>query len=271
MTASTSIIDPRVRPARARPSRAVRALLRKDATEWLRGRRAWVVLALVSVFMILSSANSWIVSLIIESLPPGADPPEAPVSMAPLDNLLAGLGTQIFVFAAIFAVASLLVRERESGTLAWVASKPVSRRSIWLSKWISASAILVVVAVIVPTVADAAAVTVLYGVPDPAPVLAIVVGAAAAVTFYAALGLAVSTFLPGQVPVVATGFLVFAVVPMLAGVVSAVMPFLPTSIFEWSIGLAMGADVGWVTPVAWLAWTAGLVALGTSRIQRIEL
>ena len=271
MTASTTTID-RTRPARSvRPSRAVRALLRKDATEWLRGRRAWVVLALVSVFMILSSANSWIVNLIIESLPADADPPDAPASMAALDNLLAGLGTQIFVFAAIFAVASLLVRERESGTLAWVASKPVSRRSIWLSKWISASAILVLVAVVVPTALDAAAVTVLYGVPDPAPVVVIVLGAAAAVTFYAALGLAVSTFLPGQVPVVATGFLVFAVVPMLAGVVSAVMPFLPTSIFEWSIGLAMGADVGWVTPVAWLGWTAGLVALGTARIQRIEL
>jgi ABC-2 type transport system permease protein len=271
MTASTTTFEPVTRARAARPSRAFRALLRKDATEWLRGRRAWVVLALVSIFMILTSANSWIVSRIIDSLPPDVQAPAAPASMAPLDNLFAGLGTQIFVFAAIFAVASLLVRERESGTLAWVASKPVSRRSIWLSKWISASIILVIVAVIVPTALDAVAVTVLYGVPDLAPVLAIVLGAAAAVTFYAALGLAVSTFLPGQVPVVATGFLVFALVPMLAGLVSAVMPFLPTSILDWSVGLAMGTDVGWVTPVAWVAWTAGLVVLGTSRIQRIEL
>ena len=271
MTASTTTLDPVARSKPAGRSRAIRALLRKDATEWLRGRRAWVVLALVSIFMILSSANSWIVNLIIESLPPDVQAPTAPASMAPLDNLFAGLGSQIFVFAAIFAVASLLVRERESGTLAWIASKPVSRRSIWLSKWISASVILVIVAVIVPTALDVAAVTVLYGVPDLAPVLAVVLGAAAAVIFYAALGLAVSTFLPGQVPVVATGFLVFAIVPMLAGLVSAVMPYLPTSIFEWSIGLAMGADVGWVTPVAWVAWTTGLVVLGTSRIQRLEL
>ena len=50
--------------------------------------------------------------------------------------------SQIFVVAAIFAVASLIVHERDTGTLAWVASKPVSRGSIWLSKWISSTAIL---------------------------------------------------------------------------------------------------------------------------------
>jgi hypothetical protein len=84
----------------------------------------------------------------------------------PLDNLLAAVSSQIFVVAAIFAVASLLVRERESGTLAWVASKPVSRTSIWLAKWVSASGILAVVAVIVPLALTVVAITGLYGTPD---------------------------------------------------------------------------------------------------------
>jgi hypothetical protein len=123
----------------------------------------------------------------------------------------------------------------------------------------------------VPTLLDVVAVVVLYGLPDPLPVLTIVAGGAAAVVFYATLGLAVSTILPGQVPVVATGVLVFAGVPMFAGLVPSVMPFLPTSILEWTVGLAMGAEVGWITPVAWLVGVAALVALGTSRMDRIEL
>lgn len=271
MTASSTTIDPVVRTAPGRPSRAFRALLRKDATEWLRGKRAWVVLALVSMFTVLSAANSWIVARITESLPPGAEGPDAPVSMVPLDNLFVALGSQIFVFASILAVASLLVRERESGTLAWVASKPVARHSIWLSKWVSASAMLVLVALIVPTVLTAATVVVLYGVPDPLPVIAIVLGGAAAVVFYATLGLAVSTVLPGQVPVVVAGILVFAGAPVVAGLVPAVVPFLPTSILEWAGGVAVGADVGWVTPVAWLVGVLALVVLGTRRMERIEL
>ena len=38
-----------------------RALLRKDVSDWIRGKRAWVVLAISAPFMILSAANSWIV------------------------------------------------------------------------------------------------------------------------------------------------------------------------------------------------------------------
>ena len=104
----------------------LRPLLRKDITEWMRGRRAAVVFALSTAFMVLTAANAWIVARITEGLPSDVEPP-APGSLVPLDNLLAAIGSQIFVFAAIFAVASVLVRERESGTLAWVASKPVSR------------------------------------------------------------------------------------------------------------------------------------------------
>ena len=38
---------------------------------------------------------------------------------------------QLLNSAAIFAVGSLVVAERQAGTLAWVASKPVSRSAAW--------------------------------------------------------------------------------------------------------------------------------------------
>lgn len=248
------------------------ALVRKDTTEWLRGRRAWIVLVITATFMVLSAANSWINAQIIKALPPGVDAPDVPVSMAPFDNLLAAVGTQIFVLAAIFAVASLIIRERESGTLAWVASKPVSRSSIWLAKWLSSTAILAVAAVVVPFVVTSIVVATLYGMPSVGAIAIVAIGATATVAFYAALGLAAGTAMPGQPAIVATGFGVFALLPVLASLVPLpIEPFLPTSILGWSVGLASGADVGVVTPVAWAIGTALLVGFATRRMNRIEL
>ena len=108
----------------------LRPLLRKDRTEWMRGRRAWIVAVLVTPFMVLTAANGAITTYVRTAFP---DPQLAGVPMPSLDpatNLLGSLASQIFVIAAIFAVASLIVHERESGTLAWVSSKPVSRGSI---------------------------------------------------------------------------------------------------------------------------------------------
>ncbi len=58
---------------------------------------------------------------------PGTGRPRS--SAQPLDNLLFAIGTQFIVLAAIFNSMSLLIAERDSGTLAWTISKPVSRTS----------------------------------------------------------------------------------------------------------------------------------------------
>jgi ABC-2 type transport system permease protein len=252
-------------------SRGLGTLIRKDVTEWRRGRRAWVVAIVVTLVMVLTAANSWINAQIIARLPAGVDGPDAPLSMAPLDNFMAGVAVQIFILAAIFAIASLLVRERETGTLAWIATKPVSRDTIFVSKFISSSAILAVVAVIVPVVATAATVAALYGAPDPAPIAIVTIGAIATVVFYAAFGLAASTFLPGQVAVVAVGFAMFILGPIVGGLFQPLEVILPTAILGWSAGLATGAPVGWLTPVAWAVGTSALIALGVWRLRNVEL
>ena len=271
-------MNPTVHPSSAsvvgsRPAvfRGLGTLVRKDVTEWRRGRRAWVVAIVVSVVMVLTAANSWISARIIERLPAGADGPDAPLSMAPLDNFLAAIAAQVFILAAIFAVASVLVRERETGTLAWVATKPVSRDAIVLSKWISSSAILAVVAVILPAVVTAAVVTVLYGPVDPVAVSALTIGALAVVAFFTAVGVAAATLVPGQVGVVAIGFAVFVLGPVVSGLSEPLGAVVPTSILGWFAGLASGAPVGWITPVAWAIATGALVALGVRRLRGAEL
>jgi ABC-type transport system involved in multi-copper enzyme maturation permease subunit len=159
-----------------------------------------------------------------------------------------------------------------SGTLAWVASKPVSRGSIWLSKWFSATVMLAITAAIVPLVLTVAAVTVMYGAPDPVAVVVLAIGMTATVAFYAALGLAAGTVLPGQPAIAAVGFMVFALVPILVSLIPLpVGPFLPTSILQWSMATAAGQSVGLVTPLAWAIGTALVVAFALRRMSRMEL
>ena len=167
---------------------------------------------------------------------------------------------------------SLLVRERDTGTLAWVASKPVSRTSILVSKWLSASPVLWVAAGIVPLVLTSAMVTVLYGMPPIGAVIVTAVGLGGAIALFVAVALTASTFVASQ-PAVAG--ITFAAV-FLPSIVNAVVPFdlapfEPTSILPWAMGLATGASVGIVTPIAWLLGIAGIGCIASRRIATLEL
>jgi ABC-type transport system involved in multi-copper enzyme maturation permease subunit len=247
------------------------ALLRKDVTEWIRGRRAWVIAIVTTAFMVLTAANGWITNQIAANVPDGVQAPEVG-SLVPLDNLFAAVGAQVWVIAAIFAVGSLIAAERQSGTLSWVASKPVTRSAIWASKWLSSTGMLAASAVIVPMTATVALVVALYGVPSPAAVLGLAVGMIAVVAFFAAFGLAAATILPGQPAVIAAGFAAFAVVPMLTALLPFdVSPFLPTSILTWVPMLLTGEPVSVVTPVAWAVATAGIAGLALNRMAHMEL
>ena len=267
MTAMT--IPGAIAPSAAGRFAGLRPLLRKDTTEWLRGRRAWIVLAASAVLMVLTAANGWINATIAAAVPEAAQ--NARFSLAPADNLAAAVGAQIFLLATIFAVASLIVGERQAGTLAWVASKPVSRNAIWTSKWVASSAILVVTAAIVPLVVTVAVVTVLYGVPPIGLVVGMAAGMVGLVVLFAAVGLAAGTVMPGQAAITAAGFVVLALAPILTGIVPALAPFLPTSFLDWTTGVATGAPLTLVTPFTWVLATGALVAASLRGMSRMEL
>ena len=248
------------------------ALLRKDITEWMRGRRGWVVVLVSIAFMTLTAANSWIVSRLATLVPSDAGEALAVVGLDPLQNLLAAVGAQVFVLATILAVGSLVVAERQAGTLAWVASKPVSRRSIWLSKWISATGMIALTAVAIPLALTVALVVALYGPVDPVVVAALAIGMVAIVTFFAAVGILAGTVLTSQVGVVGVGFGVFALLPIVGALLPAeAAAILPTSMLTWAAGIASGMPATWTTPVAFAVTVAVIVAVGLRRIDRIEL
>ena len=245
-----------------------RPLFRKDIAEWGSGKRAWIVLGVTAVFMALGAANAainaWVIKNVPEAAQAGAD---KLISLAPLDNVLTAVAAQIFILAAIFAAMSLLVVERDRGTLSWIASKPVSRTSIWVSKWASATAVLIVIAAVVPMIVTTVVAAVLYGPPPVAAIVVVTIGMAAAIALFVAVTLAASTFVASQPAAAAIGFAVFLAPAILLGILpAAVAPFFPTSIVNWSVGLATGDSVGVITPIA---WAVSLVVLGVVSARRM--
>ena len=255
----------------ARPMAGFGPLFRKELQEWRHGARVWVILAVITLFMTLSAANAAITAWIIANAPAGSETGE-PLSLVPMDNILAAVSSQIFVMGAIFAAMSLLVGERERGTLSWVASKPVSRGAMWGSKWLAATAILGIVAGLLPLLLTFAVATALYGMPAAGATIVIAVGVVAAITFIVAVVLATSTVVSSQPAVAAIGFAVVFLPQILVSFLPAVAgQFLPTAILPWAIGRALGADVGFITPIAFAVSMAAVVAFATWRIDKLEL
>jgi hypothetical protein len=93
-----------------------------------------------------------------------------------------------------------------------------------------------------------------------------------AVAAYVAVGIAAATVVTGQAAVAAIAMAVFFLPSIFAAILPVdIMPFLPTSILAWSIGLAMGAPVGVVTPVAWAVGMTLIVAFAVWRLERTEI
>jgi ABC-type transport system involved in multi-copper enzyme maturation permease subunit len=241
-------------------------LLRKELTEWRRGRRTWIVLLISAAFMILTAVNAWLQSALPDEATEGAP---APV-LDPFMNLIAGVSSQIFVVAAIFAVMAIITAERESGTLAWTASKPVSRSAIWLSKFVASSAVLWVVAAIIPLTATVALVLALYGSLSVIPVVILAIGMGMAISLYVAVALAASTVVTSQAAVAAIA-IGFMFLPQFLGLIVLNMELLPQSVLQWSMLTAAGEAASLVTVVSWGVTIAALVAFSVRRMERMEL
>jgi ABC-2 type transport system permease protein len=191
--------------------------------------------------------------------------------MQPLDNVLSAIGTQFIVLAVIFATMSLLIAERDSGTLAWTISKPVSRASVLVSKWLTATLALWVAAVVIPLALTTAIVTVLYGLPDLATMFVLGVTLITVPAFFVAVALAAATFVPSQAAVGAIGMAVLAAPLIVGGVLPALAPFFPGAIFDWAVSISTGGPASPVTPIAWVVSLAVLFALARRRLDAMDL
>ena len=242
------------------------ALLRKEVTEWRRARRTWVVSLASALFLTLGAMGAWLISVLPADMTEGEPLP----SVDPLLNLIGPVTTHVFVIIAIFAAMALISSERDNGTLAWTASKPVSRSAIWLAKLASASGVLWLVVGILPLAASVALVVVLYGAVPPMTVVAMAIGMGMVIALYVAISLAASTIVTSQAAVAGITLTVISVAPML----SQLLPdptVLPTSILDWSINLGVGEPVSVIPVITWALTMAALATFSLRRMERMEL
>lgn len=242
-------------------------LFRKELTEWRRGRRWWIALLVATGFMTLTALNAWLQANI---LPADGSAGVADPITDPFTNLVTAISGQIFVFIAIFTVMNLIVGEREGGTLAWTASKPVSRSAIWLAKLGVSTGVLWLVAGLVPLAATVVLVLVLYGSFSLVPLAVIAVGMGMAIAIYVAVALAASTVVSSQAAVAAIAIGVMFL-PQILGLLIPNPEWLPTMILQWSFAVATGEPAGFITPISWGVTMVALAAFGTRRMERLEL
>ena len=240
-------------------------LARKELTEWRRGRRTWVVLIVCTLFMALTALNAWLQV----NLPAEAGVPPEDALLDPTTAILGAVSGQIFLVAAVFAVMNMIVGERESGTLAWTVSKPVSRSAIWLAKFTVSTLVLWVVAGLIPLAATVALVFALYGPTTVVLVAAMAVGILLAIALFVAVTLAASTVVPSQAAAAAIGLAVMFVPQLLGIVVPAQL--LPTSILQWTLLAGVGEPAGFATPIAWGVAMLALISFSLRQMERLEL
>jgi ABC-type transport system involved in multi-copper enzyme maturation permease subunit len=238
--------------AEKRPLQGFWPFFWKELSEWWKGRgaitTAIVLSALGTLGTLATQIDAW-----AGGIPTAAE-------LDPTRNVLGAQFQQWIVFAAIFASIGMLIKERDSGTLAWTLSKPVSRSALLLAKWLAGTLMLTVFGLAVPLAWSVAVATVTYGSMPDLGVVATMGGWMIAIpAFVVALNLALATRVQSQAAIAAIGFGV-ALAPYLASSFLPVVAELwPTSMAQMATLVAAGNAPN---PPTIASWAVTLVVVG---------
>jgi ABC-2 type transport system permease protein len=239
--------------------------VRKEVSEWWQRRAILATFGAITVLGIIGT----LATRIDESL--GGLAPAA-AQLDPTMNVLGALFDQWILFAAIFASIGLLIQERTTGTLAWTLSKPISRTSLLLAKWLVAVVMLAVFGLVLPLAVSVGVATWAYGsAPDLARVATLGGVLIALPAFFVAFNLALSTRLNSQAGVAAIALGV-AMAPLLFGGFLPVLAELwPTSMTSVAQSMAAGEAPHLPTMISWAVVVIGLGIAGLVIFQREDM
>ena len=270
MTAQSATIEPAVRSAAPRALfLGFGTVLRKELTEWQRGKATVIIAAIATATAIFTTLIPFVVRASGESAAQGAPP----LSMDSTVNVLLGWkGGQTIAVIAILATMALLSAERDRGTLAWNLTNPVSPTSIIAAKFIAAVLVLGIAAVILPLAVSVGVATIAYGaVPDLAVVGRFGVLFLALPVFYAALTVALGSFVKSTAGVAGIAFAVMFVPAILGGLVPFINDISPTQIGVWALATATGEPASSLTLAGWAVSMVALMVGAKLVFDRQEL
>lgn len=238
--------------ATTRPLQGFWPFFRKELSEWWKGRGALTTAVVLSALGTLGTLSTRIDEL-AGGIPTSAE-------LDPTRNIIGAQFQQWIVFAALFASIGMLIKERDSGTLAWTLSKPVSRSALLLAKWLAGTLMLTVFGLFIPLAFSMGIATWAYGsVPDLGAVATMGAWMAAIPAFMVALNLALATRVQSQAAIAAIGFGI-ALAPYLANTFAPVIAQLwPTSMAQMATLVAAG-EAPYVPTVT--SWAVTLVVVG---------
>ena len=239
--------------------------LRKELSEWWQRRAILATFGAVTILGVIGTLATRIDELLTGLAPEAAQ-------LDPTVNVLGAQFDQWIQFAAIFASIGLLIQERTTGTLAWTLSKPISRSSLLLVKWLVAVVMLTLFGLVLPLAVSVGLATWAYGsTPDLGRVATLGGVLIALPAFYVAFNLALSTRLNSQAGVAAIGAGV-AMVPLLFGGFLPVLAELwPTSMSSVAMAMAGGEEAHLPTILSWAVVVIGLGIAGLVIFQREDL
>jgi ABC-2 type transport system permease protein len=192
--------------------------------------------------------------------------------------LLSGFFTPV---AAIIIMQDAVVGEKQSGTAAWVLSKPVSRAAFILSKLLPNLLGAVATMVLIPGIVVYAHLWLANGGPlSPLGFLGGLAVLSLNLSFYLALTLMLGTFFDSRGPVISIPLVLVFGQQYIAGLAPFVRSLLPmslTMVQNGSIESGIASALMLSTPLAstapvWatLIYTLACVALGLCRFERTE-
>jgi ABC-2 type transport system permease protein len=177
-----------------------RNLITKEMGEWF-GTRRWLVQALLWLILI----NGFLALMLF------AVPAEATVDGPPPRTLALTLFFSFVTIGGSIAVIILMqdevIQEKQTGTAAWILSKPVDRIAFLLSKWTANVMSVLLFIVILPAVVTLVEIN-LAGLP-PIPILAYVTAAgvvALTLIFYASLVILLGVLFEQRGPLLGIAF-----------------------------------------------------------------
>ena len=240
-------------------------IFRKEVAEWVRGRRALVVAAVMLPIAVLTTISPFLIPK--EEAAAGG----LILSWDATVNVLAGWSGPPFAMIALLAAITLMTVERDRGTLGWTLTNPVSRTSVIAAKWSAAVVVYGTVAVVLPVVASVAAATIAFGGPPDLGTIAIFTALYLMVpAFWIGLMIALGTVVKSTAGVAGIGLLVLFLPNWIASIVPVIGEVSPMSVGNWAIATATGNAASTLTLGGWIVAMAAIAVFAKVSFDRQE-